>query len=130
MHVLSMRWGVSIIFGGWGGNVKMHMKWAKICHFYAEIVKFGLILTHLKSFWEKVRAATKIFLGESRRSYLVYRTLDQNVIYLWGQSSCKDQPDVIYLGICKYLIDMQKCCYSTTKVYYDINLVKFGQKNP
>ena len=44
------------IFGGGGGKKKknrgeckkMHMKCAKIYHFYVEIVKFGLILTHLK----------------------------------------------------------------------------------
>ena len=29
----------------------MHVKHVKICHCYAEIVKFELILTHLKLFW-------------------------------------------------------------------------------
>ena len=29
---------------------KMHVKCVKICHFYDEIVKFGLILSHLKLF--------------------------------------------------------------------------------
>ena len=56
--------GASIIFFGGGGgqrrdkkilggkNVKKKMptKHTKICHFYAEIVKFGLIFIHLKLF--------------------------------------------------------------------------------
>ena len=49
--------GSAIIMGGGGGKknlwgevekVKMCMKHAKSCHFYPEIVIFGLILTHLK----------------------------------------------------------------------------------
>ena len=48
--------GASIkIWGGKGGTrkifkgAKIFLKLrAKICHFYAEIVKFGLILNHLK----------------------------------------------------------------------------------
>ena len=39
----------------------MH-KFLLFCHFYAEIVKFGLILTHLSLFWDKCWA--KIFLGK------------------------------------------------------------------
>ena len=39
--------------------LKMRTKRAKICHFYAQIVKFGLILIYLKLFGGK-----KIFLGE------------------------------------------------------------------
>ena len=38
----------------------MHTKCTKICHFYAEIVKFGLNLTLLKQTWEKTGGARKM----------------------------------------------------------------------
>ena len=44
-------WGARIFF--WGECKKCTWKCSKICHFYAKIVKFLLILTHLKSFWEQ-----------------------------------------------------------------------------
>ena len=41
--------GASVkILGAKRGKEKIHAKRAKICNIYAEIVKFGLILTHLK----------------------------------------------------------------------------------
>ena len=54
--------------GGWqenltgGRNEKDAHEALEKCHFYAEIVKFGLILTHFKYFWE-ARGCKKIFLG-------------------------------------------------------------------
>ena len=42
-------WGGKKILGG-GKSVKNVRKVPKICHFYAEIVKFGLISTRLKLF--------------------------------------------------------------------------------
>ena len=44
---------------------KMHAMHVKICHFYAEVVKFGLIfITHLKLFWAaNCGDGQKIFLG-------------------------------------------------------------------
>ena len=52
-------------FGGFigGKNVKTCAKRAKICHFYAEIVKFWLILTHLKLFLEKTGGQKILGLG-------------------------------------------------------------------
>ena len=40
----------------------MGEKRANICHFYAEIVKLGLILTHLQLLWEKT-GEIKYFRG-------------------------------------------------------------------
>ena len=43
--------GASVkILGAKRGKEKIHAKRTKICNIYAEIVKFGLILTHLKLF--------------------------------------------------------------------------------
>ena len=47
----------------WGGgkNVEMCVKHPTICHFYAEIVKFWLILTYLELFFGKSGRGQKIF---------------------------------------------------------------------
>ena len=42
----------------------MRSSHAKMCHFNAEPVKFGLILTHLKLFWGQTGGGKKIFLGK------------------------------------------------------------------
>ena len=42
---------------------KMYMKHTKICHFYAKLVKFRLILTHLKLFWGKLEGLANTFWG-------------------------------------------------------------------
>ena len=47
-------------FGGKNVNKKLLAKHAKTNHCYAEIVKFGLVLTHLKSFWGKSRGQENI----------------------------------------------------------------------
>ena len=41
----------------------MRAKRATICHFYAEIAKFGLIVTYLKLFGGKLGGGGKIFFG-------------------------------------------------------------------
>ena len=38
----------------------MHAKCAKMCHLYAEIVKFGVILIHLKLFWRQTKGDKNI----------------------------------------------------------------------
>ena len=38
-------------FGGEGKGDRKIFRGAEICHFNAEIVKIGLMLTHLKLFW-------------------------------------------------------------------------------
>ena len=38
---------------------------AKICHFYAEIVKFGLILTHLNLFGGKLEGGQENIWGSN-----------------------------------------------------------------
>ena len=52
--------GATIILGG--GDLKRGTKHAKICHFYAKIVKFELILTHLKLFGVNGGGQENIFL--------------------------------------------------------------------
>ena len=45
----------------------------QICHFYTEIVKFGLILTHLKLFGGKLGGGKKIFFWENAHTPLWHR---------------------------------------------------------
>ena len=67
LSVVAPAW--TIIFCGWAINIlggKKFLKilpWhAKICHFYPEIAKFGLILTH----WKLLLGGKKIFFGRGK----------------------------------------------------------------
>ena len=63
------------IFSGGGGKgqekfygqkcKKIRSKRAKTFHLYAEIVKFGLILTHFKLFWGKTEGKIYFFGGDA-----------------------------------------------------------------
>ena len=55
------RWNI-LFWGEGGGNVKNAPEARKSLPYYAKVVKFGLILTHLKLFWGKL-GDTKIFFG-------------------------------------------------------------------
>ena len=48
----------------------MCAKHTKICHFYAEIVKFGLISTHLKLIWGETGEGEKYFGGICPHAHL------------------------------------------------------------
>ena len=51
-------------FGGQSGQENFSEQKCKICfHFYAEIVKFGLILAHLTLFWEQTGGGDKKLFG-------------------------------------------------------------------
>ena len=62
-NVQTISCDTSIFLGGGQKERKMHTEMIYFCHFYAEIMEFGLILTHLSLFfWENWRHK-KIFGG-------------------------------------------------------------------
>ena len=64
---INFFWGGTKIFRG-AKMYKMHTKHTRICHFYAESVKFVLILTHLKLFWGENWGERKYFRANSPMS--------------------------------------------------------------
>ena len=75
---------ICLVFFFWGGGQnerKMHTEMIYFCHFYAEIMKFGLILTHLSLFWGENWRGKNILGGLSNESTIVPKVI------VWAKES-------------------------------------------